>query len=258
MQIKFQNKKLNFKTQNTLVVFAELASNIKGLKTSPIKKFAEFIKKKIHVNEYYNQDFLKFDINLNLNLIIVKTDFQKKQNNHIEKIGAGLFEFVKKNQILKISFLSTNIAEYQKANKNFFEEFILGMYMKSYEFDLYKTKKNTKILSVNLHGNFKNNFFNKNNKFNSLIEGVKLAKDLVSEPGNILHPNEYAQRIKKLKSYGLKVRIFDKKKLKQLGMNALLGVGQGSIRGSYLAIIEWNGLAKKKTTISFCGKGRVF
>ena len=35
------------------------------------------------------------------------------------------------------------------------------------------------------------------------------------------------------------------KKLKRLGMNALLGVGQGSIRGSYLVTIEWNGLRKK-------------
>ena len=27
--------------------------------------------------------------------------------------------------------------------------------------------------------------------------------------------------------------------LKKLGMNALLGVGQGSIRGSYLVTMEW-------------------
>ena len=31
------------------------------------------------------------------------------------------------------------------------------------------------------------------------------------------------------------------KKLKKLGMHALLGVGQGSIRGSYLCYNEWNG-----------------
>ena len=31
------------------------------------------------------------------------------------------------------------------------------------------------------------------------------------------------------------------KKIKKLGMNTLLGVGQGSIRGSYLVTIEWNG-----------------
>ena len=64
------------------------------------------------------------------------------------------------------------------------------------------------------------------------------ARDLVSEPGNILHPDEYVKRINSLKD-GLKISVFDKRKLKKLGMNALLGVGMGSIRGSYLVTIEW-------------------
>ena len=64
---------------------------------------------------------------------------------------------------------------------------------------------------------------------------------MVSEPGNILHPDEYAKRINSLKKIGLKINIYDEKKLKKLGMNALLGVGQGSIRGSYIVTMEWNG-----------------
>ena len=47
----------------------------------------------------------------------------------------------------------------------------------------------------------------------------------MSEPGNILHPDEYAKRINTLKKFGLKINIYDEKKLKKLGMNALLGVG---------------------------------
>ena len=42
-----------------------------------------------------------------------------------------------------------------------------------------------------------------------------------------LHPDEYAKRLNSLKKYGLKVNIYDEKKLKKLGMNALLGVGKG-------------------------------
>ena len=64
----------------------------------------------------------------------------------------------------------------------------------------------------------------------------------MSEPGNILHPDEYARRIKSLKNLGLKINVYDEKKLNKLGMHTLLGVGQGSIRGSYLVTIEWNGL----------------
>ena len=49
----------------------------------------------------------------------------------------------------------------------------------------------------------------------------------MSEPGNILHPDEYANRLNSLRKDGLKINIYDEKKLKKLGMNALLGVGNG-------------------------------
>ena len=45
--------------------------------------------------------------------------------------------------------------------------------------------------------------------------------------------------------FGLKVNVYDKKKLKKMGMNALLGVGQGSVRGSYLVTMEWRGTKSK-------------
>ena len=69
-------------------------------------------------------------------------------------------------------------------------------------------------------------------------EGTFFTRDLVSEPGNVLHPDEYAKRLSALRKVGLKINIYDKKKLKKLGMNALLGVGMGSIRGSYLVTME--------------------
>ena len=91
-----------------------------------------------------------------------------------------------------------------------------------------------------------------------MIEGTNFTKDLVSEPGNILHPDEYAKRLLQLRKFGLKVNVFDKKKLKKLGMNALLGVGQGSIRGSYLVTLEWKGARAKKKPLAFVGKGVCF
>ena len=78
-------------------------------------------------------------------------------------------------------------------------------------------------------------------KFKAIEEGTFYARDLVSEPGNILHPDEYAKRLNLLKKDGLKITIYDQKKLKKMGMNALLGVGMGSVRGSYLVTLEWNG-----------------
>ena len=48
-------------------------------------------------------------------------------------------------------------------------------------------------------------------KLNALLNGVNFTKDLVSEPGNILHPDEYAKRLIKLKKLGIKVTVYDKK-----------------------------------------------
>ena len=114
------------------------------------------------------------------------------------------------------------------------------------------------MLSIFILGN-KNKPSNKKQlKFKAIEEGTFFARDLVSEPGNVLHPDEYAKRINSLKRDGLKISIYDEKKLKKLGMNALLGVGQGSIRGSYLVIMEWNGAKKNSKPLAFVGKGVCF
>ena len=60
-----------------------------------------------------------------------------------------------------------------------------------------------------------------------------------------MHPDEYSKRLKRLNKYGLKVVVYDENKLKKLGMNALLGVGQGSIRGSYLEQLNGKVLNQK-------------
>ncbi|MDC3024938.1 leucyl aminopeptidase [Candidatus Pelagibacter sp.] len=95
-------------------------------------------------------------------------------------------------------------------------------------------------------------------RFKALEEGTFYTRDLVSEPGNILHPDEYAKRLLSLRKNGLKVNVYNEKELKKLGMNALLGVGQGSIRGSYLVTIEWKGLKNNSRPLAFIGKGVCF
>ena len=93
-------------------------------------------------------------------------------------------------------------------------------------------------------------------KFKALEEGL-FMRDLVSEPGNVLHPDEYAKRLNSLKKDGLKINIYDEKKLKKLGMNALLGVGQ-EYKGSYLVTMEWNGAKNNSKPLAFVGKGVCF
>ena len=95
--------------------------------------------------------------------------------------------------------------------KNFLGHFLHGLRLKSYEFKKYKSKKEKKFISINIVGN-KNNISSKDQlKFKALEEGTFYARDLVSEPGNVLHPDEYAKRINSLRKDGLKVNIYDEK-----------------------------------------------
>ena len=176
----------------------------------------------------------------------------------MKKKGAEFYEFINSNSILNLTLLENNIKDFSSKNKYFINEFLHGLKLKSYEFNKYITKKNLKKFEINISTKKYFKDFNKNRRFNSLIEGTNFTKDLVSEPGNILHPDEYAKRLISLRKFGLKVTIYDKKKLKKLGMNALLGVGQGSIRGSYIVTIEWKGNNKNKKPLAFIGKGVCF
>jgi len=55
-----------------------------------------------------------------------------------------------------------------------------------------------------------------------VCDGTILARDLVNEPPNVIYPKAYAARIKKLEKLGLKVEVLGEKRMKTLGMNALL------------------------------------
>jgi len=258
MTIKILNKKLNLDGYNNVILFSDSNLNIKGLNIGPFKKFKAIIEKSISLNKSNIKDFHSLDLSSSLKIIIIKIkeDISLSKNN--EKLGAKFYEYINSNSIYKSSLIDSNISFFIQKNSGFIDEFISGIFIKSYNFEKYKSKRNLKSFFINLSGKTKINFFKKNNRLKSIIDGLNLTKDLVSEPGNILHPDEYVNRIRKLRSLGLKVTIFDKRKMKKLGMNALLGVGQGSIRGSYLAAIEWRGSSKKQQPLAFVGKGVCF
>ena len=223
-------------------------------------KIAEF---KGEIDDKTFNDILKFKkdkslkdnkiISINQNLdqkIVLIYDVKADDEMEYEKLGAKFFDFLKINEINDIKIVTP-----RKIKSNLFSSFIHGAELKSYEFDLYKSKKIKKSINCVID---KSTFSSYSKKLEAILEGVNFTRDLVSEPGNILHPDEYAKRLSKLKKIGLKVTIYDDKKLKQMGCNALLGVGQGSIRGSYLVTMEWNGDKSKSKPLAFVGKGVCF
>ena len=93
---------------------------------------------------------------------------------------------------------------------------------------------------------------------NAVADAVVFSRDLVAEPANVLYPAEFARRVKDLERLGLTVEILGEKEMEALGMHVLLGVGQGSVRESQLAVIQWNGGKPGDQPIAFVGKGVCF
>jgi leucyl aminopeptidase len=94
----------------------------------------------------------------------------------------------------------------------------------------------------------------------ALVDGVHWARDLVSEPANVLHPESFAARIKTtLEPLGVDVEILGEAEMEKLGMNALLGVGRGSARQSQLVAMTWRGAKNKAAQpLALVGKGVTF
>ena len=212
---------------------------------------SNLIKKNLK-NNNKKKDIFSFDISHNQKIIIISI---KKNQKSFEKTGAKLFEFLKNENLNKIHIFGDTVESSDKIKC--LHELVHGMKLKSYCFDKYLTKKNSETLIINIITKERINLKLIKN-FNAIEKGVNLTKDLVSEPGNVLHPDEYARRLTYLKKIGLKITVYNTAKLKKLKCNALLGVGQGSSRGSYIVTMEWNGNKKQKKPLAFVGKGVCF
>ena len=92
-----------------------------------------------------------------------------------------------------------------------------------------------------------------------VYEGVSLTRELVTEPANIIYPETFVQRVRdSLKGSGVELEVLDRAAMEKLGMGALLGVAQGSVREARLLILKWNGGAKNGQPVAFVGKGVTF
>ena len=251
VQINYKNKFSKKETSN-LVLFVDEKFNISTLKKHILSSEYSYILDLVKTKDR-KKKIVTFDINSKKKIILVAFK-NKLTNSDAENLGAKFYDLFKDS---KSHNYNINTDTVPNSYKNFIGHFLHGIKLKSYHFDKYKTKKKTKNISLSLSG--KNQPSKKDQiKFSAIENGSFVTRDLVSEPGNVLHPDEYARRLNLLKKDGLKVNIYDEKKLKKLGMNTLLGVGQGSIRGSYLVTMEWNGLKNNSKPLAFVGKGVCF
>ena len=96
-------------------------------------------------------------------------------------------------------------------------------------------------------------------RYAPVASGVALTRELVTEPANIIYPESFVSRVKaNVEGLGLEVEVLNGPAMAKLGMGALLGVAQGSVREPRLLVLKWNGGKQGDAPIALLGKGVTF
>lgn len=139
---------------------------------------------------------------------------------------------------------------------------VLGAQLRDYRFDKYHTKpregKPGRLNALTVLCDDPQQIEDACAPLQSLADSVCQVRDWVSEPGNILHPESYADQLNEFTKDGVEVEILDEASMEALGMGALLSVGRGSARQSKLVVMRWQGDTADQPPIAFVGKGVTF
>lgn len=140
--------------------------------------------------------------------------------------------------------------------------FLLGARLRSWRLDVYRTKLSdekkstlTEIAVIGAPEGAKEQW----EQEVAVAQGVEFTKELVTEPGNAIFPDSFVNRCRaKMGDTGITLRVLDEEEMQRLGMGALLGVAQGSVRHPRLLVMEWKGGAAGEKPLAFVGKGVTF
>ncbi|MFM5886515.1 MAG: leucyl aminopeptidase [Novosphingobium sp.] len=139
---------------------------------------------------------------------------------------------------------------------------LLGLRLRAWRFDLYRTRlpeeQKATLAQVNVVGAPDGSEAAWAVEA-ALADGVELTRELVTEPANVIYPESFVARVTaRLEGTGIKLRVLDDVEMSALGMGALLGVAQGSVRPARILALEWNGGKAGDRPTAFVGKGVTF
>ena len=203
-------------------------------------------------------------------LVVVGAGAEKKINDlSLQKTGSAVTAFLNGLKIKNATVVfgyelnEKGALKSQKSDVRDACDLAFGALLQSYRFNKYfvdkKKSKDLKVENLSFAVADETKAKKAFKEFDLLAKNVFFARDLVSEPSNVLNPESYADICKTLKKEGLTVEVLGEKEMGKLKMNALLGVGQGSSKESKLVVLKWNGAKNSKDKpIAFVGKGVTF
>jgi leucyl aminopeptidase len=136
-----------------------------------------------------------------------------------------------------------------------------GSILADYRFEQFKVKKTDGLASLHVKvlGDDLVKARRAGQRGATVAESANVARSIANLPGNLLYPETLAARaVGVARDSKLKVRIFDEKKLRAGGFGGLIAVGQGSVRGPRLIVLEHRGGSKTEAPIALVGKAITF
>ena len=173
-----------------------------------------------------------------------------------EKIGASIF---KNTQKWKEGKISITVPEVNHPDQ--LAAIMSGLALRDWRFDQLKikTKKTVNNHNYTIVTEDPTAATKAYAIFDAMVQGNQATREVVSLPPNMIYPESYAYRIRdELTPLGVKVTLVDQEKLKELGCNGILAVGEGSVKDSYLVILEYNNGQASQAPLAFVGKGVTF
>ena len=138
----------------------------------------------------------------------------------------------------------------------------LGAALRSWRYDRYRTtlkdKQKPTLTEITIVGGGEGAEARYRSRWEPVLEGVSLTRELVTEPANIIYPESFVDRVRaSLDGTGVEIEVLDGAQMEKLGMGALIGVAQGSARDPRMLVLKWNGGSDGAPT-AFVGKGVTF
>ena len=139
----------------------------------------------------------------------------------------------------------------------------LAAALRGWRYDRYRTrikeKQKVTLTTVTIVGAGKAAEERYATRYAAVVDGVALTRELVTEPANIIYPESFVERVtESIKGLGLEIQVLDRDQMAKLGMGALLGVAQGSVREPKMLVLKWNGGKAGEAPVAFIGKGVTF